>query len=44
MIGNVGKGKSHMAGSLAVEACRKGLSVQFFRVSELVETLKDKFK
>ncbi len=44
MIGNVGTGKSHMAGAVAVEACRKGLSVQFFRVSELVETLKDKFK
>jgi len=43
MIGNVGTGKNHMATALAVEACRKGISVQFFRVSELVETLKDKF-
>lgn len=43
MIGNVGTGKTHMATALAVEACRKGISVQFFRVSELVETLKDKF-
>jgi len=43
MMGNVGTGKSHMATALAVEACRKGISVQFFRVSELVETLKEKF-
>lgn len=43
MMGNVGTGKTHMAIALAVEACRKGISVQFFRVSELVETLKDKF-
>ena len=43
MIGNVGTGKTHMATALAVEACRKGISVQFFRVSELVETLKEKF-
>jgi DNA replication protein DnaC len=43
MIGNVGTGKSHMATALSVEACRKGMSVQFFRVAELVETLKDKF-
>ena len=43
MIGNVGTGKTHMATALAVEACRKGISAQFFRVSELVETLKDKF-
>jgi len=43
MIGNVGTGKSHMAAALAVEACRKGMSAQFFRVSELVETLKEKF-
>lgn len=42
-MGNVGTGKTHMATALAVEACRKGISVQFFRVSELVETLKDKF-
>ncbi len=32
-----------MATALAVEACRKGMSVQFFRVSELVEILKYKF-
>lgn len=43
MMGNVGTGKTHMSIALAVEACRKGISVQFFRVSELVETLKDKF-
>ncbi len=43
MMGNVGIGKSHMATALVVEACRTGMSVQFFRVSELVETLKDKF-
>ena len=43
MMGNVGTGKTHMSTALAVEACRKGISVQFYRVSELVETLKYKF-
>lgn len=43
MMGNVGTGKTHMSTALAIEACRKGISVQFFRVSELVEILKDKY-
>lgn len=43
MMGNVGTGKTHMSTALAIEACRKGMSVQFFRVSELVEILKDKY-
>lgn len=43
LMGDVGTGKTHMATALAVEACRKGMNVKFFRVSELVETLKDKF-
>jgi DNA replication protein DnaC len=43
LMGDVGTGKTHMATGLAVEACRKGMNVKFFRVSELVETLKDKF-
>lgn len=43
MMGNVGTGKTHMATALAVEACRKGINTRFFRVSELVEILKDKF-
>lgn len=43
LMGGVGTGKTHMATALAVDACRKGLAVKFFRVSELVETLKDRF-
>lgn len=43
LMGGVGTGKTHMATALAVEACRRGMDVKFFRVSELVETLKDKF-
>jgi len=42
-MGGVGTGKIHMATSLAVEACRRGIEVMFFRVSELVDTLKDWF-
>lgn len=42
-MGNVGTGKTHMATALAVEACCKGINTRFFRVSELVEILKDKF-
>ncbi|QSX07263.1 IS21-like element helper ATPase IstB [Sedimentibacter sp. zth1] len=43
LMGNVGTGKTHMATALSIEACRKGLNVQFFRVSELVETLVYKY-
>lgn len=43
LMGGVGTGKTHMATALAVDACRKGMEVKFFRVSELVETLKDRF-
>lgn len=43
MMGGVGSGKTHMALALAVDACRRGIEVKFFRVSELVETLKDRF-
>lgn len=43
MMGNVGTGKTHMSTALAIEACRKGISVQFYRVSELVDILKDKY-
>lgn len=43
LMGGVGTGKTHMATALAVEACRRGIDVRFFRVSELVDTLKDRF-
>jgi DNA replication protein DnaC len=43
LMGGVGTGKTHMATALSVEACRRGIEVKFFRVSELVETLKDRF-
>lgn len=43
LMGGVGTGKTHMAIALAVEACRRGREVKFFRVSELVDTLKDRF-
>jgi DNA replication protein DnaC len=43
LMGNVGTGKTHMATALSIEACRKGLNVQFFKVSELVEILVYKY-
>lgn len=43
LMGGVGTGKTHMATALAVEACRRGIEVKFFRVSELVDTLKNRF-
>ncbi|KRW90768.1 ATP-binding protein [Alicyclobacillus tengchongensis] len=42
MLGKVGTGKTHLAIALGVEACRKGHSVRFFRVSDLVAILQDK--
>ena len=38
-IGNPGTGKSHLATAIAAEACAKGYSVRFFRVTELVTML-----
>lgn len=43
MMGAVGTGKTHMAIALGVEACRKGMDVQFFRAAELVSILQEKF-
>ena len=43
MLGSVGTGKTHMAIALGVEACRQGLSVQFYRAAELVAILQEKF-
>lgn len=43
MLGAVGTGKTHMAIALGVEACRQGLSVQFYRAAELVSVLQEKF-
>lgn len=39
LVGSSGTGKTHLAISIAVEACRKRLSVRFFTVSQLVEAL-----
>lgn len=42
MLGKVGTGKTHLAIALGVEACRRGHSVRFFRVPDLVAILQDK--
>jgi DNA replication protein DnaC len=39
LVGSSGTGKTHLAISIAVEACRNRLSVRFFTVSQLVEAL-----
>ena len=39
MIGNPGTGKTHLAISLAMEACARGKRVRFWRVTELITTL-----
>jgi DNA replication protein DnaC len=39
LIGNPGTGKTHLAISLAAEACRRGKKVRFWRVTELVTQL-----
>jgi len=44
LLGNVGTGKSHMSIALAVEASKKGMTTRFYRVSDLIEILKDKHK
>lgn len=43
LMGSVGTGKTHMAIALGVEACRRGHAVQFFRASDLVAILQEKF-
>ena len=39
MISNPGTGKTHLATSLAMEACARGKKVRFWRVTELITTL-----
>lgn len=44
LIKNGGRrGKTHMATALGIEACRQGHAVQFYRVSDLVAVLQEKF-
>lgn len=43
LMGTVGTGKTHMAIALGVEACRRGLNVQFYRSADLVGLLQEKF-
>lgn len=43
LMGAVGTGKTHMATALGVEACRQGMAVQFYRASDLVAVLQEKF-
>ncbi|MBY0054147.1 ATP-binding protein [Brevibacillus agri] len=43
LMGAVGTGKTHMATALGVEACRRGKAVQFYRASDLVSVLQEKF-
>jgi len=43
LMGAVGTGKTHMAIALGVEACRRGQAVQFYRASDLVALLQEKF-
>ncbi len=43
LMGAVGTGKTHMATALGVEACRRGFGVQFYRASDLVAVLQEKF-
>lgn len=43
LMGVVGTGKTHMATALGVEACRRGQAVQFYRASDLVAVLQEKF-
>jgi DNA replication protein DnaC len=39
LVGHPGTGKTHIAISVAAEACRRGKKVRFFRVTELVTQL-----
>ncbi|MBN3525182.1 IS21-like element helper ATPase IstB [Paenibacillus apiarius] len=43
LMGAVGTGKTHMAIALGIEACRQGKAVQFYRASDLVAVLQEKF-
>lgn len=39
LVGGNGTGKTHLATAIAIEACRRKLSVRFFTVSSLIEML-----
>lgn len=39
MVGNAGTGKTHLATSLAISACREGYKVKFYNVAGLVNEL-----
>lgn len=39
LVGSSGTGKTHIATAIAIEACKKRLSVRFFTVSQLIEAL-----
>lgn len=43
LMGAVGTGKTHMATALGVEACRRDKAAQFYRASDLVAVLQEKF-
>ncbi len=43
LMGAVGTGKTHMAIALGVDACRRGKATQFYRASDLVAVLQEKF-
>lgn len=43
LMGAVGTGKTHMATALGVEACRRGMAVQFYRAADLVGLLQERF-
>jgi DNA replication protein DnaC len=40
-IGNSGTGKSHLAGALGLEAIRQGYLVKFWRVSDLIQKMRE---
>lgn len=44
MYGNVGTGKTHLSIALGIEACRRGLSVGFYRTATLVNQLSESKK
>ncbi|WP_052154431.1 ATP-binding protein [Thermoactinomyces daqus] len=44
MLGAVGIGKTHLATAMGIEACKRGMKVQFFRVSDLISTLQMRFQ
>jgi len=44
LTGAPGTGKTHLATDLGLEACKKGLEVRFYRVSDLAEILEKAWK